>query len=94
MPSVPSLEPQVAEALGSRVRELRTAAGMTQEQLAHRAGISRNHVQVIERGWQHKSDPAPSNPHLSVLLRLSAAMGVSIDAVIDGLPIVEYDPKG
>lgn len=36
--------------VGSRVRELRIAAGLSQEELADRAGLHRTYVGGIERG--------------------------------------------
>ncbi|WP_460854050.1 helix-turn-helix domain-containing protein [Nocardioides montaniterrae] len=37
-------------AFGARVRELRVAKGVTQEELAHEAGLHRTIVGFIERG--------------------------------------------
>jgi transcriptional regulator with XRE-family HTH domain len=36
--------------VGERIRELRTAAGYTQEIFAERAGLNRTHMSDIERG--------------------------------------------
>jgi transcriptional regulator with XRE-family HTH domain len=53
-----------------RVRELRARAGLTQDQLAERAGLSVTMVQGIERA----SDGG--NPRLTTLWALAAALGV------------------
>lgn len=37
-------------AFGSRVRQARTAAGLSQEALAHHAGLHRTYVSSVERG--------------------------------------------
>jgi transcriptional regulator with XRE-family HTH domain len=58
------------EILGVRVRSLRMAAGVTQEKLAEKAGISLKHLGELERGR--------SNPTLSSLEALAAALGVSL----------------
>lgn len=56
-------------ALGQRVRELRQAAGMTQESLADAAGLHWTYVGQIERGER--------NPTYKNVLRL--ARGLSVD---------------
>jgi transcriptional regulator with XRE-family HTH domain len=65
---------EIADAL----RHHRAAAGLTQEQLAHAAGISRNHLQLLERGVGEIA-----NPRLATIYALANALGV---AVIDLLP--------
>lgn len=69
---------------------------MTQEQVAHAAGISRNHLQVIESGLSDRASRKPFNPHLSVLLNLCNAVGIQLaDVVIEVFPpmsgtVLEY----
>jgi len=63
-----------AEIFGKRVRQLRLAAGWTQEQLAEAAGITTTYTSDLERGTKV--------PSLSVVLRLSRALGVSVDDVL------------
>lgn len=55
-------------ALGARVRRLRKAAGMTQEVLAHAAGLHWTYIGQIERGER--------NPTYRNLIRLAAGLGV------------------
>jgi DNA-binding XRE family transcriptional regulator len=62
--------PQVARALGVRVSLLRLSRKLTQEQLAHAAGLSRSYVQKIEH--------ATVCPTLDVLLRLARALDVTV----------------
>lgn len=40
-------------ALGDRIRELRLARGISQEQLAHLAGLDRTYVSGVERGHRN-----------------------------------------
>jgi DNA-binding XRE family transcriptional regulator len=60
--------------LGKRVRLLRIDHELTQEQLAHGAGMSRNFVSSIERG-AHGVD-------LVRVRRLALALDVEIDALV------------
>lgn len=66
------------DAMAERLRALRTARSLSQEQLAEAAGISRNHVQMLERG-----SPNSANPRLSTLYRLAEALQAQ---VVDLLP--------
>jgi transcriptional regulator with XRE-family HTH domain len=52
--------------VGSNVRRLRKAAGLTQEALAYRAGLAMRYVSGIERGEE--------NPSLAALVKLAAAL--------------------
>lgn len=57
----------------NKVRELRTAHGMTQEDLAERVGTSRQTIISIESGRY--------NPSILLAYKLAAAFGQSIEAV-------------
>ncbi len=62
---------QLREKFGLRVRSLRTARSLTQEQLAERAGISVDFLSLIERG---KNAPSFENlDELADALEVSAA---------------------
>lgn len=65
----------IQENLGVRVRSLRMAAGITQEQLAEKAGLSMKHLGELERGR--------SNPTLSSLQALANGLGVSVATLFD-----------
>ncbi|HEY9217261.1 MAG TPA: helix-turn-helix transcriptional regulator [Phenylobacterium sp.] len=54
--------------LGRNVREQRKRLGMSQEELAHEAGMKRSYVSDLERGTR--------NPTVRALGRLAAALGV------------------
>jgi len=58
-----------AELFGKRVRQLRLAAGWTQEQLAEAAGITTTYTSDLERGTKV--------PSLTIVLRISRAFRVS-----------------
>ncbi|MQA35804.1 helix-turn-helix domain-containing protein [Modestobacter roseus] len=56
--------------LASRASAARKAAGLTQETLAHQAGVSAEHIRRIERG--------AGNPSLATLYALTDAMGIPL----------------
>jgi putative transcriptional regulator len=61
--------------MDNRVRELRTAAELRQEDLAERVGVSRQTIISIEGGRY--------NPSLELAWRLSKELGVTIEGLFD-----------
>jgi transcriptional regulator with XRE-family HTH domain len=55
-----------------RLKQLRHEAGLTQEQLARRAGLSLGAIRHFEQGWRE--------PAYGTLLALAEALGVSLAA--------------
>ncbi len=72
---------EVAVRLAERVRELRLAAGMTQAELASRAGVTVETVARLERVLRGRSS-ANANPSLETLARLSEALGVEVTELL------------
>lgn len=66
-----STNPQPA--LGTAIRELRDKRGMTQEAVAHRAGITVAHLSGIERGQ--------ANPSWGAVVAMADALGASMAEV-------------
>jgi transcriptional regulator with XRE-family HTH domain len=60
---------------GEHLKELRSAAGLSQEALAENAGLHRNYIGHIERGEKTAS--------LDVLVRLAAAFGLSLPDLLE-----------
>jgi transcriptional regulator with XRE-family HTH domain len=58
------------QAFGQRVRELRMAAGMTQEDLAERCGLFRTYMSRVETGQ--------ANPTLTMIHALADSLGVPV----------------
>ena len=52
-----SVSPEQESPLGTRLRRLREAAGLTQEELALRAGLTPNAVSDLERGKTRRPHP-------------------------------------
>ena len=69
-----------ARDLGLELQRLRLAAGLTQEDLAHAAGLTRTHYQQIERGLWKQGKPA--NPSIKVLVRLAQQLEVEPGALL------------
>lgn len=74
--------------LGRKVAAARELRRMTQEELAHAAGISRNQVQNIERNRNNSRDPqtgrsGPGNPRVDTLYVLADALQVEITWLVD-----------
>ena len=55
---------------GQRLRELRKAKGLTQEELAQKAAISSTYVSKLETGVMH-------SPRQKVILALAKALGAN-----------------
>lgn len=60
---------------GMRVRQLRLAAGLTQEDLAHRCGLFRTYMSRIETGR--------ANPTLTMVDALATSLKVPIASLFD-----------
>ncbi len=81
----------LAMSFGERLRQLREAAGLTQEQLAERAGLTAKGVGALERGERQR-------PYRHTVQALAAALGLSEeqrDSLVAALrPRPEAAPAG
>jgi transcriptional regulator with XRE-family HTH domain len=66
----------VMDGLGARLRELRRARALTQEELAEKAGVSPSTIVDIERG-KHE-------PQIRTLRKLSKALETTPDKLVLG----------
>lgn len=62
------MEPE--EAFGIVLRELRTKHGLSQESLAHEAGLERNYISLLELGRNSAS--------IKTLFKLAPVLGVTV----------------
>jgi transcriptional regulator with XRE-family HTH domain len=65
----------ITELIGRRLRELRATAGLSLDALAHKSGVSRSNISLIERGQ--------SSPTAVVLDKLSSALNVSVASMFE-----------
>jgi transcriptional regulator with XRE-family HTH domain len=68
---------QTRERIGQRIAALRKLAGLSQVQLAERAGIQRPHLTRIEAGKY--------SVQLDVLQAIAEALGMTVDIIDTGL---------
>lgn len=64
------------EAFGSRLRETRSARGLSQEDMANAAGLDRSYVGGVERGQRNVS--------LDNIYKLASALGVDPSELFRG----------
>ncbi len=76
----------IAERFAANLAELRKAAGLSQEELAFRAGIHRTQVSFIESGKR--------TPRLDTLVKLAGALEVPTSRLLDGLHWQPTTTKG
>lgn len=76
------MEPLPTRKLGQRLKELRQALGLTQDQVATRLGVDRTTVLGWEKGKNHPRGKLP---------QLAALYGTTTDALY-GLAPIEYPP--
>ncbi len=62
--------------IGRVVKRIRLEKGLTQEELARRAGMSLNGMGHIERG-------VATDPHFSTLVGIARALGVSVLELVE-----------
>lgn len=86
---VPATWEAYAKALGHELHRRRIAAGISQEVLAHRAGLTRTHYQQIERGFWKQHQPA--NPSLKALAHLAQVLEVEIGELLPPVAGVEWE---
>ena len=74
---------QTRDRIGQRIYSLRKLKGMTQEQLAERAGLQRSHVGRIEAGKYAVT--------LETVQAIAEAMGMTVDIIdhkLEGLTTI------
>ena len=68
------LEIAIIRTVAENVRSLRKQAGLSQEELAHEAGLDRTYISQVEREKR--------NVTIAVLARIAAALGIGPDQLL------------
>lgn len=66
----------MSESLGSKIRQLRTAAEISCDDLAEATGLQRSQIELIEKG--------EVSPSISTLIKISRRLGVRLGTLLDG----------
>jgi transcriptional regulator with XRE-family HTH domain len=73
------VEPKTPSLIGQRIKHFREAAGLTQQQLAVKAGLSSSNLAQIEQGQK-------TDPRVSTILALADAMAVDVGELLGRPP--------
>ncbi len=68
---------EICEKFGNKVRDLRTARGMSQEALAQKSGLHRTYIGGIERGERNIS--------LINIEKIAKALDLTLADIVDGI---------
>ena len=81
-----------AREFGIRLHRARIEAALTQEELAHAAGLTRSHYQQLEKGLSRPGVPA--NPSLRTIVGLAEVLGVPLEALVPPITDDHGDVRG
>lgn len=82
VPTPKPIDPEVAARFGQTLQSIRADSGLSQEEIAQRAGLSRNYYQLLEIGLSSRSNKTPANPSLAVLIDLAHALDVPLTRLV------------
>ena len=68
---------RLLKVLGLRIRDLRRAQGLSQEDLADKCGVHRTFMGTVERG--------ESNLSFSNIFKVASTLGISLSALFEGV---------
>lgn len=87
-PASPTSWDEFATQLGHELQRRRVAADLSQEELAHLSGVTRNYYQLLEKG--RVASGAPANPTIKVVTRLAANLGVGVGDLLPSADRITY----
>lgn len=75
---------QSARRLGAVIKRCRTERGLSQESLAHQAGITKNQLQLIEAGRSsgRTDGVGPSNPRMATLTGIASVLETTVSELL------------
>lgn len=73
-----------ATRFGAVLREARIAAGLSQERLAAKAGLTKNLMQLLEAGRSSGpiAEARPSNPRIETLTAIASALDITVSELL------------
>ncbi|WP_404444269.1 helix-turn-helix domain-containing protein [Microbacterium marinum] len=73
-----------ATRFGEALRDARLAAGLTQERLAAKAGLTKNLMQLLEAGRSSGqiATARPSNPRIETLAAIASALDMTVSDLL------------
>ncbi len=77
-----AVEKQLMAILWQHLAALRAARGLTQDDVANAAGMSKNHYQLLESGWSNRETKSPANPTMLTLIKVSEALGTTVPDLV------------
>lgn len=83
----------VAMTFGQWLRLKREEKGLTQMDIARRAGVSMSYISTIERGERHRITGAPSAPSRDIVINIAKALGVDEAEALTRAGYTPEDPK-
>ena len=66
---------QITKSVGKRIQECRQKAGLTQEQLSEKSGISQKHISRIEQGYH--------DTHFTMIYKIAKALEVTVEELLE-----------
>ena len=82
----------LVNAIGERVRNFRTQAGLSQEDLAEKAGLHSSYIGVIERGEKTASIESVEKIVIALDITFEALFeGLSTGSNVNPIPLACYD---
>jgi transcriptional regulator with XRE-family HTH domain len=81
------VERQLAVLFARTIRKRRLELGLSQEEVAIRAGLDRNHYQLMESARSDRKTNKAVNPRLYTIVRLADALEMPVDDLVKNMSL-------